>query len=68
MRFLHPIESLVLPVLHFDPVLAATAAIGPIAMFRNQSLEAELAGFAEEIWSDFSLLKGIDEDPLRPTA
>jgi len=39
VRFLHPIEGLMLPVLHLDPVLRPTGLIGPVAMLRNQTLE-----------------------------
>ena len=36
----------VLLVLHFDPVLLPAAAVRPIAMLGDQSLEAKLAGLA----------------------
>jgi hypothetical protein len=38
MRFLHPIESLMLPVLDFNPVLRPAGLIGPIAMLRDDPL------------------------------
>jgi hypothetical protein len=36
-------------------------------MLGYQTLEAELAGFAKQVWSDFSLFKLVDEDALWPT-
>jgi hypothetical protein len=34
-------------------------------MFRDQSLKPELAGFAEQVRPDFTLLEGIDENAFR---
>jgi hypothetical protein len=39
--FLHPIESVMLPVLDLDPVLGPAALVRPLAMLRNQALEGE---------------------------
>ena len=35
-------------------------------MFRNQALKAELASLSKQVRSNLSLLKGIEENPLRP--
>jgi hypothetical protein len=35
-------------------------------MFRNQSLEPELASLAEQMRADFALLEGCEEDPIWP--
>jgi hypothetical protein len=64
--FLHPIEGLMLSVLHLDPVLRLAGLIGPVAMFRDKALKPELAGFAKQVRADLSLLKRADENPLRP--
>ena len=44
VSFLHPIECVVLSVLHLDPVLRPAALIGSVAMFRDKALKPELAG------------------------
>ena len=68
VSFLHPIEGVVLPVLDLDPVLRPAGLIGPIAMLRDQTFEAKLAGLAKQVRSYLALFEGIDEDPLRPAA
>jgi hypothetical protein len=45
---LHALHCWVLAVLHFDPILRPSCAIGSVFAFRDQALEAELAGLAEE--------------------
>jgi hypothetical protein len=42
VSFLHPIEGLMLSVLHLDPVRRPTSLIGPIAMLRDKTFEPEL--------------------------
>jgi hypothetical protein len=66
--FLHPIESLMLPVLHLDPVLRPASLIRPIAMSRDKALESELASLAKQIRPNLSLLKGAEENPLKPAS
>ena len=57
LSFLDSIESVMLPVLDLDPVLRPVALIGPIAMFRDQALQPELASLAEKVRSYLPLLK-----------
>ena len=59
---------MVLPVLDLDPVLGPSSLIWPVAMLRDKALKPELAGFAKQVGSDLSLLKGAEENPLRPAA
>jgi hypothetical protein len=47
MGFLHPSESLMLSILHLDPILRPAGLIRPIAMLRDKALESELADFAK---------------------
>jgi hypothetical protein len=63
--FLHPIEGLMLSVLHLDLVLRPSCLIGAVAMLRDKALEAELASLAKQVRPDLSLLKGVLENPLR---
>ena len=65
---MHPIECGMLPVLDLDPVLRSTGLIRSVAVLTDETFQAKLAGFEEEVWSDLALLKGIDEDPLRSAA
>ena len=63
-RLFDPLHGGVRRVLHLDPVRRGADAIGAVAMFRNQALEPELAGLAEQIRADIALLEGGDEDPI----
>jgi len=55
MSFLHTIKCIVLPVFDLNPMLRPTGLIGPVAMLGDETLQPELAGFAE----------GTEENPLR---
>jgi hypothetical protein len=57
----------VLAVLHLDPVLRPAAPIGAASALRDQALKAHVAGGAEEIGTDLTLLEWADEDAVRPT-
>jgi hypothetical protein len=41
MGFLHPSESVMLPVLDLDPMLRLAGLIGPVAMFLSKFGEAK---------------------------
>ena len=60
------IESLMLLVLDFNPVFRPAAAIGSIGALGDQTLEAELAGLAEQVRANLALLEVADEDAVRP--
>ena len=49
--FLHPSESIVLPVLEVDPVLRPTSLI---RLLRHEALKTHLAGRAGEITADLA--------------
>jgi len=61
--FLHPSESIVLPVLEVDPVLRPTSLI---RLLRHEALKTHLAGRAGEITADLAALERVDEDALGP--
>ena len=65
MRSLDPVHGRVAGVLDLDPVVAATRAVGSIAAFRHHALQSHVAGCAEEIRFDLTLLERADEDPVR---
>ena len=48
-------------VLDLDPVRTATAAISALGVFRHQSLEAQVAGRAEQLGADLTELIGRGE-------
>jgi hypothetical protein len=54
-------------VLHLDPVLRSAAPIRAVPTLRDQTLKAHVAGGAEEIRADLTLLEWADEDAVRPT-
>jgi len=58
----------VCPVLDLDPVLRPAGAIASVAPFRDQALEAQAAGGAEQLGADLAWLEGRDEYAIRPTA
>jgi len=64
--FLHPIECVVLPVLHLDPVRRPASLIGSVAVFRDKALQPKLASLAEQVRPDLSLQKGAEENSFRP--
>jgi hypothetical protein len=66
VRSLDPVHGRVAGVLHLNPVVAATRAVGSIAAFRHHALQSHVAGGAEEIRSDLTLLERADEDSVRP--
>jgi hypothetical protein len=51
-------------VLHLDPIRRGAGAVGPIAAFGHQALEAELAGLPKQVRADLALLEFRDENPL----
>src|SRR5689334_9978814 len=60
---LDPLERKVLQVLHLDPVLRSSAAVGPIGALRDEAFEAHGAGAVEEIGTDPSCSKSEREIP-----
>jgi hypothetical protein len=56
----------VLPVLDLDPMVTPAAAIGALAMLRDQALQPHPTGRLEQIGADLALLEGRDEDRLCP--
>ena len=58
----------VCPILDLDPVRRSAGAIAPVAPFRDQALEAQAAGGAEQLGADLAWLEGRDEHAIRPTA
>jgi hypothetical protein len=63
---LDPGHRRVFRVFDLQPVRRLAGAIGAVPMFRNQSLEPELASLAEQMRADFALLEGCEEDPIWP--
>jgi hypothetical protein len=59
---------MVLAVLDLDPVRRTAAAIRPIGVLRDQTLEAHVAGRAKQIRTDRAALEWIDKHPVRPEA
>jgi hypothetical protein len=66
VRSLDAVHGRVAGVLDLDPVVAATRAVGSIAAFRHYTLQSHVAGCAEEIGSDLTLLERADEDSVWP--
>jgi hypothetical protein len=46
-RIHHPAERRMLTVLHLDPAIEPTAAVGTVTVLGDQTLQAELAGVPE---------------------
>jgi hypothetical protein len=65
-RLLDPIHRRVTSVLDLDPVRRAAGAVPALAALGNHALQPELAGVAEQVWSDLALLEVADEDAIRP--
>jgi hypothetical protein len=57
-----------LPVLDLDPVIAPTAAVGALAMLRDQTFKPHAAGRLEQLRPNLALLEWRHEDPLGPPA
>jgi len=54
----------VCPILDLDPVRRSAGAIAPVAPFRDQALEAQAAGGAEQLGADLARLEGRDEHAI----
>jgi hypothetical protein len=52
------------PVLDLDPVGAAAGAVAALAVFGNQTLQAEQAGVPEKIRPNLTLLIGRSMDAI----
>lgn len=61
----HPVHRRMLAVLDLDPVLRWSTAIGPIAMFRDQSLKSELAYLQKQVRPDLAPFEVAHKDAIR---
>jgi hypothetical protein len=53
----HPTEGWMLPVFDFDPAIGSSTAVGAVAVFRDQPLQAHQAGMPKQIRADLALFE-----------